>query len=636
MIDRAAPNDGGKTRPAPARRGPEPRRLLVACMIVSPTAELALTCWFRSSSLGAIPTHRGDESYFGIQASRLARGDSFRMTSPTGNLLSPVLIACQAVLHLAFEPSAAPLRTPVALSGLAAVALVFLAASRRLDRPTGLLAATLLATVPVAIDFSRVGCEYGQTPLVGVLAACAALRGRCGWFLLTVLAGLLVHPTNVLLVPIFGPVLLVHLAGRYAGDPVGRRRALLGWSLLAGTGVVGLAVVLLRRPWIRTTLADRLDRLSEVDPARFLESLARFPFCGTIPGMGVEAHRDWVCGAALAVALPGVARLVRSGARDRLALVAGAIAGPQVLLILGGDEILDTAGRYGAVLLVPTALAVACLITALIPARPAPAGTPGVGPGHLAAAACLGAVLLYTAAVNPLGHTARVPETIWTFGPDVPDPYEHTLDLILRDVAEANRRAPAGPDGRRRLIIAQDYFVSTPLTYFLGDRDDVVVFELITIPELGMIVLGQDPLTAERPRLISRLAVGDYAVSGPCTIGGLGVFIGETARSVFPPDRVRAWPILPEENLTVYSIGDDDDRGAPGSDAALGRDDRRRDAGRVSPHRRSATRVRSPARPPRSGPRRRARPAGRRARRSAAGPAARSGPGSSRAGSRGS
>ncbi|QDV35848.1 glycosyltransferase family 39 protein [Tautonia plasticadhaerens] len=554
MTDDAPPRHDDMTAPE-APSGPF-RRVAWVASIGAVLAVLALAGWFRLSSLGAIPVHLADESYYGLQSSRMARGESFRMHTTSGNLVDPFLLLPQAALHLAFEPSTWVMRLPVALSGLAAVGMLFLAA-RRLDRGTATLAAVLLATTPKAIMFSRIGCEFGQTPLVGAVAAWFALRGRGVGLVLTLLAGQLVHPTNVLLVPILVPVFLVRFRGRFADDPGGLRRAFRRWSIAAGVAVLGVAVALLRRPFLRQMLRARFEGWSWSDAPIYLDLAALFPFHGTLLGLDADRHGRLVWAVALAVLLPGVIRLAIGRRWDRLAIVAGATLGLASLYVLGGATVLGPTDRYGTVLLVPGALASGCLIMALLPGRrsaPAPAPAvdrprPPVAPNLLAAA--IGGGLLVVSYANVVSPVANAPESIWTFRDEARDPYRRAIEVIEADMAGSDSGAPAG---RPRLIIAQDYFVSTPLSYLAGGRGDLVVAELITIPELGELVVGRDPLAAERPRLADRLAEGDYAVSGHSIFPQLMAFIGEVARDGFPADRVRHWPVSGPLNLAVYRV----------------------------------------------------------------------------------
>lgn len=548
MTDEASPRlDDETTSEAPS--GPFGRAARGAS-IVGVLAVLALAGWFRLSSLGAIPVHLADESYYGLQASRLARGESFRMHTTSGNLVDPFLLLPQAALHLAFEPSTWVMRLPVALSGLAAVGMLFVAA-RRLDRGTAVLAAVLLATMPKAIMFSRIGCEFGQTPLVGAVAAWFALRGRGVGLVLTLLAGQLVHPTNVLLVPIFLPVFLVRFRGRFAEDPEGWHRALRRWSIAAGVALIGVVFALLRRPSLRQMLLARFEGWSWSDAPVYLDLAALFPFHGTVLGLDADRHGDLVWAAALAVMVPGAIRLAIGRNWDRLAIVSGALLGLASLYVLGGATVLGPTDRYGTVLLVPAALSASCLIRALLPGwRPSPADDrprQAVSPGLLAATLGLG--LLYVSYTNVVSPIANAPESIWTFRDEARDPYRQAIEVIEGDMARSGT-----PAGRPRLIIAQDYFVSTPLTYLAGGRDDLVVAELITIPELGELVAGRDPLAAERPRLAGRLAEGDYAVSGHSIFPQLMAFIGEVARDGFPANRIRHWPVSGPLNLSVYRV----------------------------------------------------------------------------------
>lgn len=106
------------------------------------------------------------------------RDESSRMVTTSGNRLDLFFVAMQLRLHLLFRLSVLTLRIPAAISGLLAVLILFRPGRRYLDRESATLSAIPLATLPIAIIFSRHGLEYSQTPLVGSIAAFAAWRGR--------------------------------------------------------------------------------------------------------------------------------------------------------------------------------------------------------------------------------------------------------------------------------------------------------------------------------------------------------------------------------------------------------------------------------------------------------------------------
>lgn len=145
-------------------RGGGPRVLATISLV----ALFGLALWFRVSSLEGMPEHIGDESFYGVQAERCLAGKPFALCTPNGNW-APFHTLFQVPLLLAFRPSLTLLRLPTAVSGIAAVILLYALGREVLGRRTALAASALLAAMPAAVVFGRIGCELGHTPLVGVL-----------------------------------------------------------------------------------------------------------------------------------------------------------------------------------------------------------------------------------------------------------------------------------------------------------------------------------------------------------------------------------------------------------------------------------------------------------------------------------
>ena len=156
------------------------------------------------------------------------------------------------------RPSIGVLRAPAVVSGLLAILVIYAFGTKVLDRPTaGFLAAVVLATLPGAIVYGRIGHEYCQMPLVGALAICFALKASTNGLALTMAASLLVHPLNVFLVPIALPIYLTQLIRTHAHNRANLLR-LLGWVTGAGSLAVGLAAYWLwSRPVVRATVSQR-------------------------------------------------------------------------------------------------------------------------------------------------------------------------------------------------------------------------------------------------------------------------------------------------------------------------------------------------------------------------------------------
>ena len=126
----------------------------------------------------------------------------------TGAFRTPFFLATSSFFHLVFSPSYWTLRLPAVASGIAAIALAFFLFRRIIGQSCALSFAFLMAVHPICIGYSRLAYDCGQTIPVSVLVLYLAFSNRIGWLALAILAALVIHPTNVLLVPIAAGILI--------------------------------------------------------------------------------------------------------------------------------------------------------------------------------------------------------------------------------------------------------------------------------------------------------------------------------------------------------------------------------------------------------------------------------------------
>ena len=317
--------------------------------------------WFRVSDLEAVPEHNGDESYYGIQAERLERGEAIALRTTSGNVLNPFLLGLALPLHAIATPSLTLLRIPSIVSSVLAVVLMLTLGSRAFDRTTALIAATLLAVLPILVFESRVGLEMSQQPFFGVLTIALAFLGNEIGLLLALLASMLVHPTDVFLLPMAIPVYVVRVCQRYADDPEKRRRVLLRCG--AATLILGavVSVWLLQSPTAQMNLRQR-------DPLhwrRFLDGIERLLFFlySSVSPATMNLHRYLFRGLTLIAFAVGLRVLVREREPARIVFLVSLAASLAGFHILAGPTILRRfpTHRYGMVFVVPIVLGFAFL-----------------------------------------------------------------------------------------------------------------------------------------------------------------------------------------------------------------------------------------------------------------------------------
>jgi hypothetical protein len=516
------------------------RRVVRALGWIPWAVVVGVALWFRVTSLGGLPQPDGDQAWFGIQAYHLVSGDPASLVTGTGNTANPVILAIQAPLLLLFGPQFWVLRVPTAIIGVLIVGLAYLWGRHWSDRPTALIAATVLAVTPMAIIVSRGSIESGITPLFALLALHQAFLGRRVGLLLSFLACLIIHPTNLFLAPIMASVYL----GRTL--PLVERSK---WWRVVLEVAVGSAVILTVFGLMALSRSGSAAYYIHPDyrPPHLPTFLAAFPryllgqplfLANPIPRPWIQRF-DWLFwGVVVALAVVGVPRLLRQRRWDYLALIGSLAMSLLAFHRMAGAVVLSTVfHRYGAFLLVPTAFALAMLAReVLFTAADGLPTTPTSGSGSRAARArwlpvSLGLVLaaggLYTLksryfdAYNRSGR-----ELLWTLRAEDTTPIHRVYNVISADIDRSNSPGARKVHG----IICEDCWVGRPFEFLaLGRRDmKVVMYDVLRCQ-----------VTPDRFNdfLKRRAEAGDYFVAKSLIKDGLK----EHVRTIFPHDRIERW-----------------------------------------------------------------------------------------------
>lgn len=182
---------------------------------------IAVGVFFRFDALDHLPGINGDETFNGVKSWMSLHGQPIRLRTSAGSFPDPLSTGSSWLVYLFMGPSPVALRLPVVLVGLATVLAAFLIGRRLWGRDVGLVAAALTACLPTHIMYSRFFWEPSGSPLACALWLMAAYSGRVLWFMLAATFAILVHPTNVFLLPMVSVVMLMRTEWR---------ERLRGWS----------------------------------------------------------------------------------------------------------------------------------------------------------------------------------------------------------------------------------------------------------------------------------------------------------------------------------------------------------------------------------------------------------------------
>ncbi len=512
-------------------------------LAVALTLLVGLACWFRTSSLSAIPEHFADESYEGLQVARMLQGQKYTLLTMNGNLMDPFFLAMQVPFQLISKPSVGVIRSASALSGLLAVLLAFGLGSKAFDRSTALIAAILLAVLPAAIVYARIGHEYSQIPFFGVLAICLAFRANIIGLLLTFVASLLVHPINIFLIPMVFPVLLVQLVRKYAHDPAKRRRVLVSVAIVVSLAAGALGLYLAGRPIVQSNVSQR-GPLDWVMYVKSVETFLLYQYALYSPisesSLAVQHWAFW--GLVLTTLVLGTWGLIRERRWDRLALLVGLFGSLAAFHIVGGPRRLIEPGthRYGVVFIAPIVFVLASLIRAMF-ARHTPLDEPVTPPRfasiRLAGVAVVGFALLLCLRTNWfLSFTQSGRESLATAWNDGKDPFEQAIALAIRDHAQTS-----GGVKEPCVIRGHGYWVNTPIEYLASWRKSIKAEQLFpTMEECSRPpdVPIETWLAPKRRYVADQLRRGEYLVGFFGQTDPWGRMIDATIAEGFPADRV--------------------------------------------------------------------------------------------------
>jgi hypothetical protein len=199
----------------------------------------------RTYALGRLPSINGDEAWYGANLQSISAGYPVFWFTPSGNPLNPLHSGPLALLLAIFAPAPALLRVPEVMWSIAALLLAIPLLRKSIGLRAAIVTAMLLSASTAAIGYGRMGWDVSATPLTGLLVIAAALADRPFTLAVAMAAALIVHPTNIFLIPIAAAAWLPHGARRYsAASPAGRTWLQRIAALVIVTGALLLAAAL--------------------------------------------------------------------------------------------------------------------------------------------------------------------------------------------------------------------------------------------------------------------------------------------------------------------------------------------------------------------------------------------------------
>lgn len=524
------------------------RRVLGRVVMLTILAMFAVAFWFRVEGLPDLPGINGDEAWYGVQAENLLAGRPVAWRTPTGLPLNPFLVGIEVLLLTVFEPSFWILRAPSVICGVLAVVLTYVLGSRVLDRTSAWIATILMAALPITIGYSRFGWDPSQTPLFSLLAVMFALRGRMLGMVLAFLACLMVHATNIFLLP----VLILPFAAarrRRGGDQPARARARGRKAVYLASAVVAALVMAFGWPEARNKIPGDLSSLADASAiatflmhyGRLISGISLYTYIvGPVSPALARVH-DWVFWGTFLVLLDfGLRRLVRQGEWERVALVVGLGASVVGLYVVGGPDVIQPhSERYGMFLVVPTVLSLACLARSLMPV-PGGVWPSAIDRGVVLGASVVGGMLLavfHEQYFEPLRKTGS--QSHRTFQTSTVEPKGRAFEGIVA----LSQRFGAEPGAR---VLAEDWWLYQPLRFLAGSRSGVEV--------VGSKIDTFEPSSEALQSLRDELWRGTYLV------GFVGGPFEKEVLAEAPDGQIRRW-IIPDRTgkglIGVYRLHDE-------------------------------------------------------------------------------
>jgi hypothetical protein len=420
---------------------------------------VAAAIFLRGYEIGRLPGMHGDEAWYGLQARRLLSGETVEWRTPTGNVPGMLHLGWLTLFHAVLPPSLLVLRLPSLISSVAALALAYLTGRRFFGPTAGITAVVLMACLPIAIAYARLGWDPSHAPLLVLAAAYAAFARRKLLCALLFALAVTNHPSAVFAAPFLTLGFLGFDRDRNGWRPAAVHAAQLA-ALLFLAILLGIALSPGATHYV--SILGGLRRLIDLDGwAYFALMFCRLLSGDTIytyaVGEGLGAARPWAdlaVGSALAGALgAGLLWLRRRADWPMAGTIAGWLASLILLYLAAGPWVLEPELERFSFPMVPiTVLALAAVLERLLPN-----GRRWVQP-------VLAAISLPLLAGFWLYYMEPLKQ-----GRIRPAPGFWTAEQDPNRIAFQRIAAEAGPAGGAR-IMAEDWWLHIPISYYAAGQ----------------------------------------------------------------------------------------------------------------------------------------------------------------------
>lgn len=162
---------------------------------------VCLGIYYRLIWLEQIPGVNGDESWHVVTLHNYFSGKNNNLRSPTNNILDPFFLLATYLFHLYLPVSNLVVRLPSALTSLLYSSVGYYLLRKRFNHATGIIFLLLSLSLPTNIIYARFGWNTSQTPMVTLLVIWFLWQKQHLRLIFVFAASLLIHPTNVTLLP---------------------------------------------------------------------------------------------------------------------------------------------------------------------------------------------------------------------------------------------------------------------------------------------------------------------------------------------------------------------------------------------------------------------------------------------------